>query len=44
MVNVPAAHSWTAYQVLGDWFAWVAISLTAFAIVHIVRLRGRAQS
>jgi apolipoprotein N-acyltransferase len=44
LVNVPAAHSWTAYQVLGDWFAWVAISLMAFAIMQIVRLRGRAHS
>ena len=44
LVNVPAAHSWTAYQALGDWFPWVAISLMAFAIVQIVRLRGRPQS
>jgi len=44
LVNVPAAHSWTAYQALGDWFPWVAISLMAFAIVQIVRLPGRPQT
>jgi len=44
LVNVPGAHSWTVYQALGDWFPWVAISLMAFAIVQIVRLRGRPQS
>jgi apolipoprotein N-acyltransferase len=43
LVDVPAAHSWTVYQVLGDWFAWVAIALLAFVLVQVVRLRTRAQ-
>ncbi len=43
LVDVPAAHSWTVYQLLGDWLAWVAIALLVFAMMHMVRLRGRAQ-
>jgi apolipoprotein N-acyltransferase len=43
LVDVPAAHGWTVYQVLGDWFAWVAIALLAFVLVQVVRLRTRAQ-
>jgi apolipoprotein N-acyltransferase len=43
LVDVPAAHSWTLYQWLGDWFAWVAIALLVFAIMQMVRQRGRAQ-
>jgi apolipoprotein N-acyltransferase len=39
--DVPAAHSWTVYQLLGDWFAWVAIALLVFAMMQLVRLRGR---
>jgi apolipoprotein N-acyltransferase len=43
LVNVPAAHSQTVYQVLGDWFAWVAIILVAFVLLQAVRLNIRAQ-
>jgi apolipoprotein N-acyltransferase len=43
LVDVPSAHSWTVYQLLGDWFAWVAIALLVFAIMQMVRLRGHAQ-
>lgn len=42
LVDVPAAHSWTVYQLLGDWFAWVAIALLVFAMIQMVRLRGHA--
>ena len=38
LVDVPAAHSWTVYQLLGDWFAWVAIALLVFAMMQMVRL------
>jgi apolipoprotein N-acyltransferase len=41
LVNVPATHRWTVYQSFGDWFAWIAIALLAFAIVQMARLRGR---
>jgi hypothetical protein len=41
LVDVPAAHSWTVYQLLGDWFAWVAIVL--LAMIQMVRLHSRAQ-
>src|SRR5262249_29093259 len=41
LLDVPAAHSWTVYQLLGDWFAWVAIALMVFAMMQIVRLRRR---
>jgi apolipoprotein N-acyltransferase len=43
LVDVPAAHSWTAYQLLGDWFAWLAIARLVFAIMQMLRLRSRAQ-
>jgi apolipoprotein N-acyltransferase len=43
LVDVPAAHNWTVYQVLGDWFAWVAIALLAFVLLQVVRLTTRAQ-
>jgi apolipoprotein N-acyltransferase len=43
LVDVPTAHSSTVYQVLGDWFAWVAIALLAFVVLQVVRLRTRAQ-
>jgi len=43
LVDVPTAHSSTVYQVLGDWFAWVAIALLAFVLLQVVRLRTRAQ-
>jgi apolipoprotein N-acyltransferase len=43
LVDVPAAHSWTAYQLLGDWFAWLAIALLVFAIMQMLRLRSRVQ-
>jgi apolipoprotein N-acyltransferase len=36
IATVPAGHSWTLYQVLGDWFGWAAIALL---ILTIVRLR-----
>ncbi|MCU1224510.1 MAG: hypothetical protein JWQ42_2603 [Edaphobacter sp.] len=42
LVDVPAAHSWTVYQLLGDSFAWIAIALLVFAMMQMVRLRGRA--
>lgn len=41
LVDVPAAHSWTVYQLLGDSLAWVAIALLVFAMIQM--LRGRAQ-
>jgi hypothetical protein len=38
-----AVHSWTVYQLLGDWFACVATALLAFAMMGLVRPRDRAQ-
>jgi apolipoprotein N-acyltransferase len=43
LVDVPAGHSRTVYQVLGDWFAWVAIALLVFVLLQMVQLRSRAQ-
>lgn len=37
LVNVPTAHGWTIYQVLGDWFGWVAMALLAFTILRMFR-------
>jgi apolipoprotein N-acyltransferase len=44
LVDVPAAHSWTVYQFLGDWFPWAAIALLAFALIQVVRSRNRFRS
>jgi apolipoprotein N-acyltransferase len=41
LVDVPTAHSWTLYPLLGDWFAWVAIALMMFAIMQTLRLPAR---
>jgi apolipoprotein N-acyltransferase len=38
LVDVPAVHHWTVYQVMGDWFAWVAIALLVLVAVRLVRL------
>lgn len=42
LVDVPAAHHATLYQVMGDWFAWFSIALLAFVIVRAVLPRSRA--
>ncbi len=34
VATVPAGHSWTLFQVMGDWFAWLAIALLLLAIVR----------
>ena len=39
LVSVPAAHEWTVYQWLGDWFAWVAIALLVVVAIQMVRLK-----
>jgi apolipoprotein N-acyltransferase len=39
LVSVPAAHDWTVYQWLGDWFAWVAIALLAVVAMQMARLK-----
>jgi len=44
LVDVPTAHSWTMYQLLGDWFAWVAIALLVFVIIQMLWLSGRVES
>jgi apolipoprotein N-acyltransferase len=35
LASVPAAHSATVYLLLGDWFAWLACALLAFAIFRL---------
>jgi apolipoprotein N-acyltransferase len=39
LVSVPAAHEWTVYQWLGDWFAWAAIALLVVAALQMARLK-----
>jgi apolipoprotein N-acyltransferase len=41
IADVPVAHSGTVYLVLGDWFAWVALAISCFAILQLYRLRRR---
>jgi apolipoprotein N-acyltransferase len=33
LVDVPAQHSSTVYQYLGDWFAWVAMAMLVLMLV-----------
>jgi apolipoprotein N-acyltransferase len=40
LVDVPAEHSRTLYQLWGDWFAWVAMALALLAVMQMVRTRG----
>lgn len=37
LVSVPAAHSWTLYQSLGDWFAWVSVGILIVTIFVTLR-------
>jgi len=38
VADLPAEHHQTIYQLLGDWFAWLSLALTAFALVRLVRV------
>ena len=43
LATVPSGHDATLYDSLGDWFAWLALGLLAFALVQLYRLRpGRS--
>jgi apolipoprotein N-acyltransferase len=44
LVDVPASHRATVYQLMGDWFAWVSIALFVFVLVRGMKLRSHAQS
>ena len=39
LASVPAGHSWTLFQLLGNWFAWLSIALAAFSTLRLARLR-----
>jgi apolipoprotein N-acyltransferase len=43
LVDVPAKHNWTVYQVMGDWFAWVSIALLISVLLRCMKLRSLAQ-
>lgn len=38
LVNVPVAHNATVFLALGDWFAWVALVILAFALTSLLNL------
>jgi apolipoprotein N-acyltransferase len=42
LVDVPAAHHWTVYQVMGDWFAWVAIAMLLLVMIRLATGRANA--
>jgi apolipoprotein N-acyltransferase len=44
LVDVPVVHADTLYQRFGDWFAWFALVLFAFAVARatIATIQGRA--
>jgi apolipoprotein N-acyltransferase len=37
LADVPTTHDSTLYMLLGDWFAWLALAVLAFALVQGVR-------
>ncbi|WP_338015512.1 nitrilase-related carbon-nitrogen hydrolase [Dyella acidiphila] len=41
LADVPVAHATTLYQLLGNWFAWVACALLLWVIMQWLRLRKR---
>jgi apolipoprotein N-acyltransferase len=42
LATVPDAHEATLYLLLGDWFAWLAIAISAWALIQRIRLRNQA--
>jgi apolipoprotein N-acyltransferase len=45
LADVPANHSWTVYQWLGDWFAWAAMVLLCWTSIRAIRpVRGVRQT
>ena len=38
LVDVPDTHHWTPYQLLGDWFAWIAVAALILAISQGLRM------
>ena len=39
VAEVPVVHDATLYLILGDWFAWVALAIFAFALIQLYRRR-----
>ena len=35
IATVPAGHTWTVFQLMGDWFAWIAIALLVLTIARL---------
>jgi apolipoprotein N-acyltransferase len=33
--KVPGGHSWTVFQMLGDWFGWLSVGLVAWALIRL---------
>jgi apolipoprotein N-acyltransferase len=33
IATVPAGHSWTVFQLMGDWFAWISVALLILTII-----------
>jgi len=44
LAEVPVVHAATLYQLLGNWFAWVALAVLLWIIVRVLRLRKRPLS
>jgi len=42
LATVSAVHDNTLFQLLGDWFAWVAVMLLVFVLGQLLRLRKSA--
>ena len=38
LAEVPVGHEWTLFQVWGDWFAWVAVSILGFVSLRMMGL------
>jgi len=38
LADVPVGHERTVYQILGDWFAWVAVAALVFVVIRALAL------
>ncbi len=40
VTDIPARHDVTLYELWGNWFAWVALTMVGLALLQLWRLRG----
>lgn len=38
LADVPTEHAWTVYQLLGNWFAWLAMAIAVLDLAQLIRV------